>query len=260
MSKQNTKFLQNTMSLAGAGCGAALILTTLSHGGLLGVFLNEHGLTMVIGGTLAATMISTPADILGLAWRELRFVFFPPKTATPEQLSSAIVSLAAAVRRDGLIALQKQLDQVRALGDGYFVYAVEVALENGSPERLRKVLEEGIRQREGALNRAAGVFQTVAFLAPMFGLLGTVMGIVGVLKELSNPQSIGPAMAIALTTAFYGILVAAFVANPIALRVRARAQGVRRSCELVLEGVVDIVEGAVPVQLERRLKNYSEGH
>ena len=120
------------------------------------------------------------------------------------------------------------------------------------------MLENGIRQREATLNRAAGVFQTMAFLAPMFGLLGTVVGIVGVLKELSNPQAIGPAMAIALTTAFYGILAAALIANPIALRVRARAQEKRRAWEMIMEGVIGIVAGAVPLQIKRHLKAYEQ--
>jgi chemotaxis protein MotA len=250
--------LRAVMSLLGAALGTTLIVMTLSHGNVLAIFINEHGIVMVFGGTLAATMISTPANVLSLAMRELKYVFFPPKAPGSAKLTTALVSLAAEVRRDGLIALQKHMDQVRGQGDDFLVFAVEVALENGSPERLRKVLEDGIRQREGTLNRAASVFQTMAFLGPMFGLLGTVMGIVGVLKELSNPSAIGPAMAIALTTAFYGILVAAFIANPIALRIRARAQEVRRSCELVMEGLLGIVAGAVPLQIERHLKAYAE--
>lgn len=250
--------LRNVMSLIGIVLGTLLIVTTLSHGNVLAIFLNEHGVLMVFGGTLTAMMISTPAEILGLAMRELKFVFFPPAAAGGAKLTAELVALSAEVRRDGLIAMQKRMDALRGHGDDFLVFAVEVALENGNPERLRKVLEDGIRQREGTLNRAAGVFQTMAFLAPMFGLLGTVMGIVGVLKELSNPNAIGPAMAIALTTAFYGILVAAFIANPIALRIRARAQEVRRSCELVMEGILGIVAGGVPLQIERQLKAYAD--
>ena len=248
--------LRKVMSLIGAALGAFLIVETLSQGKVLSVFLNKHGILMVFGGTLTAMMIGTPADILGLALRELKFVFFPPSIPGGAKLTAEIVSLSAEVRRDGLIAMQKHMDALRGHGDDFLVFAVEVALENGNPVRLRKVLEDGIRQREATLNRAAGVFQTMAFLAPMFGLLGTVVGIVGVLKELANPQAIGPAMAIALTTAFYGILVAAFIANPIALRIRARAQEVRRSCELVMEGILGIVEGGVPLQIERHLKPY----
>ncbi len=248
-------FMRSVMGLLGAALGSFLIYITLENGGLLAVFLNEHGIVMVFGGTLAATMISTPADVLLLALRELRYVFFPPASPDPKKLTSELVSLTAEVRRDGLIALQRHTG---SQGDDFLKFALEVALENGDPERLRKVLEDGIRQREGTLNRAAGVFQTIAFLSPMFGLLGTVMGIVGVLKELSNPQAIGPAMAIALTTAFYGILTAAFIANPIALRIRARAQEVHRHCELIMEGVVGIVAGAVPLQVERHLRAYAE--
>jgi chemotaxis protein MotA len=250
-------FMRSALSLLGAALGVALIGMTLSQGDLIGIFLNEHGILMVFGGTIAATMISTPADALVVALRELRYVFFPPSFVETKRLSEELVALSAAARRDGLMALQKHGENLKAEGDGFLAFALEVALENGDQARLRKVLEDGIRQREGTMNRAAGVFQTMAFLGPMFGLLGTVMGIVGVLKQLSNPQSIGPAMAIALTTAFYGILTAALICNPIALRIRARGQDQRRMHDLIKEALLNIVAGAVPLQVERHLKAFA---
>ena len=158
--------LRKVTRVLGAVLGTTLIVETLSHGNVLPVFLNAHGILMVFGGTLAATMIGVPAEILGLALRELKYVFFPPPAPGGAKLSAEIVALSAEVRRDGLMALQKHMDQLRGQGDDFLVFAVEVALENGNPERLRKVLEDGIRQREGTLNRAAGVFQTMAFLPP----------------------------------------------------------------------------------------------
>ncbi|MBI4346657.1 MAG: MotA/TolQ/ExbB proton channel family protein [Elusimicrobia bacterium] len=241
-------------TLIGIVVGGALLAFGLDRA-VLPVFLNAHGILLVLGGTAAAGLISTPPRLLVTALGALRHVLFPDALADPQSLSEDLVRLAERRHREGLGAFSGG----RLSGDAFLAFAIEAAQERPDAQHIRRVLEEAVRQRDKKLQRAAGVFQTAAALAPMFGLLGTIVGIVGVLKDISNPATIGPAMAVAVTTAFYGILVSALVCTPIASKIRARAQEERRLRELVLLGMVDILSGAIPLEVERHLQAFCDG-
>ena len=96
----------------------------------------------------------------------------------------------------------------------------------------------------------------MGILSPMFGLLGTLMGIIGVLRQLSDPEGVGPAMAVAITSAFYGILFSNMICVPIAGKIRARIWLRVKLKSMILEGILEIMRGSVPLVVERRLQSY----
>jgi chemotaxis protein MotA len=242
-------------TLVGFAAGAAVIGFGLHQGNLLGIFLNAHGLVLVLGGTFAAICVNTPGAQLLAAAKALVMLFIPPASPDNGELTAEMLRLSEGMAREGVNSLRSHM---AVKGDGFLTFAVRAAQEKNDVEHVRKVLEDAIRQKEASLNRAASVFQTMGALSPMFGLLGTLIGIVGVLRDIANPSAIGPAMAVALTTAFYGILVSALFCTPIAGKIRARAQEERRMRELVMTGMLDILGGAIPLELRRHLEAFSQ--
>ena len=96
------------------------------------------------------------------------------------------------------------------------------ALEYNDSNFVKQVMEQEINQAADETNEIANVYRTMSILMPMFGLLGTLIGIIGVLRDLSNPENVGPAMGVAITSAFYGIFMANMICVPIAGKIRAR--------------------------------------
>jgi chemotaxis protein MotA len=240
-------------TVAGYLLGAGLLWFAFSGGNLLAIFMNEHGILLVVGGTLSAVLVSNPPAQLMLALKGLKEAFFPSPQPDPKEMIAQMTQMAEQMHRGGLSSLQSHVK-----GGGFLSFAVTTTLQKPDIEHIRKVLETAIRQKEQASMRAAGVFQATGTMSPLFGLLGTIIGIVGVLKDISNPHSIGPAMSIAMTTAFYGILISAAFCTPIANKIKARAQEEKRMRELVLRGMIDIVSKAIPMEVESHLRAFAQ--
>ena len=124
-----------------------------------------------------------------------------------------------AVPAKGLTAL-KEADPV--IARGFLMRASLAALEYNDSNFVKQVMEQEINQAADETNEIANVYRTMSILMPMFGLLGTLIGIIGVLRDLSNPENVGPAMGVAITSAFYGIFMANMICVPIAGKIRAR--------------------------------------
>lgn len=239
----------------GFALGGGLLWFAFAGSNLTGVFLNSHGIVLVFGGTVAAMMISTPANQMLLALRGLKEAFFPTAHPDANEIIATMTRMAEGMHRSGISSLQSYAP---TKGDSFLSYAVTTALQKPDVEHVRRVLEAAIRQREVSSMKAAGVFQSTGALSPLYGLLGTIIGIVGVLKDIANPHAIGPAMAISITTAFYGILISAFFCTPIANKIKARAFEEKRMRELVLRGMVDIISKAIPMEVESHLRAYAQ--
>jgi chemotaxis protein MotA len=131
-----------------------------------------------------------------------------------------------------------------------------VAVEYNDPELVKSILEGEINTSFDRHNEVINVFRTAAILAPMFGLLGTLIGIVSVLKQISNPETVGGAMAVAMTTAFYGISLANMFCVPVAGKLRIRNLEELRAKSMVADGVVMMMRGTIPLVIERKLQAY----
>ena len=129
-------------------------------------------------------------------------------------------------------------------------------MEYNDSNFVRHVLEQEVNQRVDEMNEVANVYRTMGILAPMFGLLGTLIGIMGVLREISNPEFVGPAMAVAITSAFYGIVFANIVCVPIAGKIRTKIWMDVKVKSMILEGIMEITKGSVPIVVERRLQSF----
>ncbi len=244
------------LTIIGIGGCLTLFGYEMLNANTMSIFLNPHGLALVLGGTLAATLVNTPVSQLKSTLHALKEIFFPSRIADLSVVVPAMVRLAEKARRDGIRSL---VIEDRVTGDGFLSFAIRTTIVKPDQNYVRQVLEDAVRQMEARHSSAASVFQTMAILAPMFGLLGTLVGIIQVLKDIANPQAIGPAMAIAITTAFYGILLAGLICTPIAGKLRSRSLQERRVKELIIAGMLDIVAGMVPLEVEKHLQAFLSG-
>lgn len=240
-------------TILGVAGAAGLLFAGFAGNQLSASLINLHGIVVVIGGTAVATLINTPLKYLTRAFYELGLIFRESDETSPEKLIPALVSLAEQSRMRGLAAL-KEADPL--LAGGFLSRAATAALEYNDYNFVRQVLEQEINQSVDDMNEVANVYRTMGLMAPMFGLLGTLIGIIGVLKDLANPESVGPAMAVAITSAFYGIFLANMVCVPIAGKMRAKVWLEVRMKSMVLEGILEIMKGSMPLVVERRLQSY----
>ena len=197
-----------------------LIAVGFSTGQISSTLINMHAVFVVMGGGMVAMLINTPFKYLVKAVTELRSLMLTDETMDIQRTVPIMVNLAEQCRSKGLAAL-KDADPAHA--DGFLSRVCAAALEYNDSNFVKHVIEQEINQAADETNEIANVYRTFGLLSPMFGLLGTLMGIIQVLKQLSAPESVGPAMGVAITSAFYGILFANMVCEPISGKLRSRS-------------------------------------
>jgi chemotaxis protein MotA len=223
--------------------------------GALRNILDPHGLVIVFGGLSAAMLVNTPGAQLASALKTFFWIIGPDRLPSTEEAATEMIRLSRLAReRGGLLALR---DESNEFADGFLRRSIDAAVACGETDAARAILETEIRRRRSQRQEDANVFRTLGTLAPMFGLLGTLVGMLQVLGSMSEPTRLGPAMALALSSAFLGIATANFVCVPIAGQIRSRAINETRMLEMIIEGVMEIAVNKPTFQIELLLRSYS---
>lgn len=240
-------------TIFGVGAFVGLVVLGVATGQLSSSLVNLHAVFVVMGGCLVAMLINTPLRYLIKAVTELKTLLLDDESARVNKTITIMTALAEQCRIKGLSAL-KDADPVVA--KGFLSRAAMAALEYNEYNFVKQVMEQEINQAADETNEVANVYRTMSVLMPMFGLLGTLIGIIAVLRDLSNPENVGPAMGVAITSAFYGIFMANIVCVPIAGKIRTRILQDVRLKSMILDGVLEIMKGSIPMVVERRLQSY----
>lgn len=239
--------------------GLAAFAVFMGYGFISGEFstslVNTHAVFVVLGGSIVSMLINTPFRYLVLAVTELRKLMFTDERNDMVHAVTMLTGLAEQCRSRGLAAL-KDADPVFA--GGFLARVSAAALEYNDFNFVKQVIEQEINQAADETNEIANVYRTLGVLSPMFGLLGTLIGIIGVLKQLSDPESVGSAMGVAISSAFFGILLANMLCVPVAGKIRARIWMQVRLKSMILDGILEIMKGSIPMVVERRLQSYIE--
>lgn len=246
----------NTGLWIGLLSGVGLVVWGIASTGATGAVINIHGLLVVVGGTTAATLINCPLDTIRSAFANFLGLLGTGSMASPEDAIEEVVELARQAHSGGGILSLR--DAGRELGQGFAGRAITAAIATGETNQTRRIMENEIKQSRIIRMEDTNVFRTIALLSPMFGILGTLLGMIQVLGSLQDPTKVGPAMALALSSAFLGIAIANFVCVPIAGRIRAAAMRETLVLEVILEGILDIAAGSAPYLVEMRLASYSK--
>ncbi len=237
-------------TVAGLVLGIVLILVAILLGGSLGSFIDIPSVLIVIGGAIAATFIRfTLPDVLNSISVAMKAFF--AKTQPPEEIIQELVTLSNVARKEGLLKLEKQ-----PVNDPFLKKAIMYCVDGHEADFIQEVLEKEIDltlQRHGL---GQGIFAAIGDAAPAFGMIGTLVGLVNMLGNMSDPASIGPAMAVALLTTLYGAIMANLVALPIADKLKRRSMDEELNMKLVVEGVLGLQKGLNPRVLEELLKTF----
>ncbi|MCP4218146.1 MAG: motility protein A, partial [bacterium] len=204
-------------SLIGIISGLGLILISLNIGGSVGNFINYPGIMIVLGGTMAATLLTfRMGDVLASA-KAAWFVFFE-KRQDPNDTVSTMIRLNDVARKHGLL----EVNRIRT-GSSFLKKMCNLLADGAEEKILLNTMRIEIQALEARHIQVQDVFKRMGTYAPAFGMLGTIIGLIQMLAKLDNPSSVGPAMAVALVTTFYGSLLSTMVFLPVAAKLRARS-------------------------------------
>jgi chemotaxis protein MotA len=244
--------LMDIATIIGIVVGLVLIFSAILSSGNLTTFWHVPSLMITIGGTMAATFINYPMSQIISVTRVLRNAF-RKDLMRPAAVISLLVSFADKARREGLLALEEEAEE---LDDAFFKKGIQLVVDGSDPELVRSILETELSFLEERHRLGQSIFLTMGNLAPAFGMVGTLIGLINMLRELDSPDNIGPSMALALITTFYGVLFANLICVPVAGKLAIRSEQEILVKELIIEGVLSIQAGENPRIVEEKLKAF----
>lgn len=239
-------------TLVGIITAFSLVLTAIKLGGSIALFINIPGLMIVAGGTLGSTMINYPLPDIFKVIKVVKNAFFHKKF-TAHGLISDFVSLAGTARREGILALESG---IKDMNDEFMQKGLQLSIDGLEPTSIRDILNTEIISIQDRHKLGAEIFTTLGTFAPAMGMIGTLIGLVQMLQTMDDPSSIGPSMAVALLTTFYGSVMANIVCLPIAGKLKNRSSEEVMMKELMTEGIVSISKGDNPRIIEQKLFAY----
>lgn len=228
----------------------ALVIWGILLGGPLALFWDVPSALIVFGGTLGATLINYPLkDILGMVM-VLKNVFFH-SIPSPSEMIKVLVDLARTTRKSGILSLEPF---IRSVNDAFFSQGIRMIVDGAEADSIKSVLEREMDYTSSRHRLGAEIFTTMGAYAPALGMIGTLIGLIQMLQSLEDPSKIGPGMAVALITTFYGAVSAYLVFLPIAGKLKTRSKQEMLVKALIMEGVVAVASGENPRVLEEKLK------
>ena len=239
-------------TLGGAAAAFGLMFLAILLGGGVILFFNFPSFLIVIGGTIGATLVNFPLEDFKRSVDVVRTAFFPVRLSAMQRVSR-ILDLARLARADGILALQ---NEIFLESDPFLRKCMELAVDGYETKEIRRILDIELAFLEDRHRRGAQLFQTMGTIAPAMGLIGTLIGLVQMLQNLNNPNEIGPAMAVALLTTFYGAVLANVLFLPLAGKLRARSEGEKLIKQISVEGIIGVVENANPRLIELRMLSF----
>ncbi len=242
---------------------ATLAGLLLAFGGVVGGLILEGGeihdiaqytaAVIVLGGTLGAVLIATPLSVAIGATKQLFAVFFD-RASSPDAAIEEIIEYATKARKNGIVSLEQDADNV---ADPFLRKALNLAVDGTDLQELRKMMELEISLEEQQREAEAKVFEAAGGFAPTIGIIGAVMGLIQVMKNLEDIEKVGHGIAVAFVATVYGVGIANIFFLPAANKIKARMQSGILIKEAMLEGVVGIVEGLNPKLIRSKLDAYA---
>ncbi len=229
-----------------------LVLTGVLAAGNITSFFDLGSIFIVVGGTFGATLVHYSLFDLRKAYAAFKEILVV-KDNDPIERIVYLVELAKIVRREGTLVLENEAESEQ---DSFLAKGLTIVADGQSSEEIKRVLENELRSSLEGQKRAIQVFNTLGSFAPSFGFIGTLIGLVALLKSLNNPSTVGPAMAIALITTLYGALLANLVFLPIAGKLRVRGEEELLVKQITIEAMLCLSRQENPLIVEQRLQSF----
>lgn len=241
------------MTIIGAAVGLGVIGFVLIVSDMVKFLLNPEAIILIFGGTLGSILISYPYSAIRHVPGALKMMIFPPKRPSYKLLVDTYVRLAEKARRQGVDSLGSE---IKNLPHPFMMDCVQMLLDGLDKATIEERCAHDIQATRHRHDQISGVFRSAGTFAPIFGLLGTLIGVVAVLKNISNPSVIGSKMAVAMTASFYGIFAANFFFLPIANKLTFYSDEDVLARELIAQGIIAIHQGEAPWLISKKLEAY----
>jgi chemotaxis protein MotA len=229
-----------------------LVCIAIFMGGGIQLFINIPALMIVVGGTLGATMINYPLrDVFGVLNVVKKALF--ARNISVTELIKRFVVYAQKSRKEGILALENEIKEVN---DEFLKKGVQLAIDGLEPQEISDILETEVEFVRTRHQLGAEIFSTMGTFSPALGMIGTLIGLVQMLQTMDDPSRIGPAMAVALLTTFYGSILANIVCLPISGKLKTRSKEEVLTKEMAIQGIVSLSNGDNPRILEQKLQAF----
>jgi chemotaxis protein MotA len=244
------------MDIASIGGIALAVIGILAgmmiEGGSIAQITQPTAAMIVIGGTVGAVMLQFPMNIFLAAIKSAAKVFMH-KGSDGEATLAQIVAFAIKARKSGIISLDGDLDTV---SDPFLKQALMLAIDGTDPSEVRKIMQLELDNKSEIEEKIPAVFEAAGGYSPTVGIIGAVLGLIQVMKNLSNIDEVGRGIAVAFVATIYGVAMANLICLPAAGKLKFRHREEQMIKEMMLEGVISILEGMNPRMIETKLRTY----
>ena len=239
-------------TIIGIVSGLGFIAGTILLGSSLLLFWDTPSVVIVCGGTVAGLFVAFPlANVLGLIKVTMRLFMF--KLEKPENIVANLLEISNKARKGGLLSIESDIANTP---DAYLASALQMTVDGVKTADIAAVMQKKMDLVKEANGTGAALYTSLAAFAPAFGMIGTLIGLVQMLANLDDPASIGPSMAVAMITTFYGAIIANLFCTPMANKLKIRCGEEISNMNIIYEGVLSIREGEHPKLLEEKLNVY----
>jgi chemotaxis protein MotA len=239
-------------TIFGIVCSSALIWIAVRMGGNPGLFLDLPAFLIVFGGTFGAILVHYPIPTLFRVGGIIRKTLVGNVPA-PQLIIDQFMDYAGRARREGILSLEPIIP---AIADAYLRKGMQLAVDGLEPDTIQDILETEIAKTENRHETGGEVLAALATYAPALGLIGTVIGLAQMLNRMNDPATIGPAMAVALNTTLYGVVLANLVFLPLVGKLKYRSREELHIMEMQMEGILSLCRGENPRIILEKLSSF----
>ena len=240
-------------SIFGIVFGIGMILCGMMlEGGTISDVTQLTAAFIVYGGTIGAVIVSFPVpDLIG-ALKALSIVFGPDKNDSKAVIQE-IIGFATKARKEGVITLEKE---AKNTNDPLMKMGLEAVSDGADPHLVRDLLETKLAQMEEQRTRVSKVWESAGAISPTIGIIGAVMGLIQVMKNLSDPSALGAGIAVAFVATVYGLIFANIFCIPFSTKIKFKTKAEFLAKEMIIEGILAIQAGESPALIERKLQAF----
>lgn len=235
-------------------CFVLVLFGIISSDGIKGIwyFIDPASMLITFGGSFFATMASVSlANFVG-GLKSMALMFKPVNVNIPEMITK-IIELSNVARKEGLLSLEEAAGN---LEDEFMKKGIMLIVDGTDPELVRGILETELNSIDGRHKLRSGFWDTLGAMGPAWGMIGTLVGLVCMLQNMSDPTTLGPKMGVALITTFYGSMLANWICTPASNKLQANNAIEMQSKEIMIEGLLSIQAGENPRVIEEKLKSF----
>lgn len=246
--------IMDIATILGLIAGFGLIFTSIAIGGGdgLSAFIDMPSLMITVGGSIAALFINFPMKVCLSSLSVIKKCFLVKLPETKDVINQ-FKNLAVVVRKDGMLALEKELESI---DDDFMKRGLESVISGAEEQQIRNVLEIELSAIEQRHTIGKKIVESTGAAAPAFGMIGTLVGLVQMLQSLDDPSKIGGGMAVALLTTLYGAIIANVACIPLSGKLETRSQDEVACRELMITGITSLAQGLTPRAVEDNLVAY----